>query len=197
MKRLIAYAATICLALAWAPAARSASLDFEGFLDTTPLTHQYPNVTFTNATVLTAGLSLNEVDFPPLSGTNVILDDSGAMNAVFSTPLSSWAGYLTYTSPLTLTFFGSGNAVLGVVNSAFSNNTAAGGDAGSAPNELLFFSSLAGIEGVQILGDPGGGSFTADDWELTASAVSDVPEPALLAPVGAILLILFRRGRSL
>ena len=54
--------------------AASITLDFEGLPDSTILTTQYPGITFTNAIILTAGISLNEFEFPPHSGMNVVSD---------------------------------------------------------------------------------------------------------------------------
>ena len=39
------------------------TLEFEGFPDSTVLTTQYPGVTFTNAIILTAGISLTSSSF--------------------------------------------------------------------------------------------------------------------------------------
>jgi hypothetical protein len=54
-----------------AASAGSITLDFEGFPDSTILSTQYSGLTFTNAIILTAGISLNEFEFPPHSGVNV------------------------------------------------------------------------------------------------------------------------------
>ncbi len=48
--------------------AATLTFDFEALDDGTTLSAQLPGVTFANAVVLTAGLSLNEFDFPPASG---------------------------------------------------------------------------------------------------------------------------------
>jgi hypothetical protein len=53
------------------------SVDFEGLADSTSLTNQYAGLLFTNASVVTAGLSLNEIEFPPRSGVNVAIDTGG------------------------------------------------------------------------------------------------------------------------
>src|SRR5438445_3289421 len=45
--------------------------DFEGLVDGTSVGSLIPGLVFTNATVLTAGISLNDFDFPPHSGKNV------------------------------------------------------------------------------------------------------------------------------
>jgi hypothetical protein len=57
--------------------AETVTLNFDGFPDSTILTDQYPGVTFTNAIILTAGISVNEFEFPPHSGVNIVSDNGG------------------------------------------------------------------------------------------------------------------------
>jgi hypothetical protein len=165
-----------CIGLAlWVTPACAALINFEGYADSTPLTNQYSafGLNFANATVITAGFTLNESEFPPRSGSNVAFDDGGPITVSFSTPMKEVEGYFTYTVPLTLTFFNSSDATIGTANSAFASNLALSGDPGSAPNELIGLIWNAGIAKVIISGDPLGSSFTVDD--LT---VNPVPIPA-------------------
>ena len=57
--------------------ANAATIDFEGFPDSTVLTSQYLGLTFANTIVLTSGISLNEFELPPHSGVNVASDNNG------------------------------------------------------------------------------------------------------------------------
>src|SRR5947207_2203983 len=82
--------------------ASAATIDFEGFPDSTILTTQYPGLTFSNAMILTAGISLNEFELPPHSGVNVVSDNAGPMTLDFASPITSFSGYFTYLVPLTL-----------------------------------------------------------------------------------------------
>jgi hypothetical protein len=50
------------------------TLNFEGFPDSTILTTQYACVTFSNAIMLAAGISLNEFEFAPRSAADIISD---------------------------------------------------------------------------------------------------------------------------
>jgi hypothetical protein len=161
------------------------TIDFEGLPDSTPITNQYSSlgVDFSNATVLTAGISLNEFEFPPHSGDNVVFDDGGPMTLTFGTPVLDFGAYFTYLVPLTLSFFDSLSNLEGTVASAFSNNMALSGDLGSSPNEFLSFAWNPGISSVVIAGDPSGGSFTMDDVTATP-----VPEPSTLLLLGSSLL---------
>jgi hypothetical protein len=155
------------------------TLDFEGFSDSTVLTNQYPGVTFANATVITAGITLNEFELPPHSGTNVVFDDGGPMTISFATPVLSFGGYFTYYEPLTLQAFNASHTQIASATSAFSINVACGygppclGDPSSSPNEFLQVGFTAGISSVTITGDLAGTSFVLDDATITTG----VPEP--------------------
>lgn len=170
------------------------TIDFEGFPDSTILTNQYPGLSFNNAIILTAGISLNEFEFPPHSGVNVASDNNGPMTIDFSSPVSSVGGYFTYAEPLTLVAYNSSDQEVGSTASAFSSNMALSGDPGSSPNEFLSITE-PGIASLVITGDPNGGSFALDDLTYTSS----VPEPDTIALVfgGISLLVALIRGRSL
>src|SRR5712672_727975 len=127
------------------------TIDFDGFADSDILTNQVAGLTFANAAVLTAGISLNEFEFPPLSGSNVAFDAGGAMTIAFASPIDAFSGHFTYLTPLTVT-----------ATSSFLSNLVLSGDAGSLPNELLALVFSGGISRVVIAGDPAGGSFTLD-----------------------------------
>ena len=81
------------------------TVNFESFSDLDSVTNQVPGLTFSNATVLTAGVSLNEFEFPPHSPVNVIFDDGGLITIVFAQPAPQVAAFLTYTLPVTMTAF--------------------------------------------------------------------------------------------
>lgn len=168
-------------------------IDFENFADGDVLANQIAGLAFTNTAVLTAGISLNEVDFPPHSGTNVAFDNSGPMGIAFTTPILSFSAYFTYLEPLTLLAFDASNTQIGSTVSLFSNNTGTGGDPGSSPNELFQFSSIGPISSVSITGDAVGSSFVIDDVTLT-TGVAAVPEPSsLLLTLGCLGVLFFRR----
>ena len=172
-------------------------VDFETLSDSDALTSQLTDPTFANATVLAAGLSLNEFDFPPQSGTNVVTDDGGPITIDFASPLASVGGYLTYITQLTLEAYAGVN-LIGSVTSAFSNNSGTGGDLGSIPNEFLSLAG-AGITRLIISGDPGGSSFVLDDLTYTPASPTSVPEPGSLAliVIGAAFFGTGRRRRGL
>ncbi len=165
-------------------------IHFDGLGDSTFVTTQIPGVVFSNAITLTAGISLNELDFPPRSGSNVASDSGGPITLNFSSPSLDFLGYFTYVVPVTLRGFDASNHLLASVTSLFSTNTSSAGDPGSHPNELLEISSAAGFSRVVITGDPAGGSFTLDDAAITTGQVSSVPEPSPVVLTGLTMLLL-------
>ena len=185
------------------PVAGVVTIDFETFPDSTPIadstsiTTQFPGLTFTNTTVITAGVSLNEFELPPYSGVNVAFDDGGPISISFDTPVLSFGGYFTYYEPLTLAAFDISNNEVATATSAFSINVACDpgpvclGDPGSSPNEFLSVAFAGGISAVTITGDPGGGSFVMDDITYTTAAATTAPEPdSLLLILSAMAFIL-------
>jgi len=165
----------------------SVTLDFEGFPDSTILTTQYPGLTFTNTIILTAGISLNEFEFPPHSGVNVASDNNGPITIDFTTPITSFSGYFTYVEPLTLDGFDASNTEVASAMSLYSSNDALFGDPGSSPNEFIQISYAGEMSSVTITGDPAGGSFVMDDVTYATA----VPEPSsiillLIAGLGTL-----------
>lgn len=167
------------------------SIDFESLGDSESVTNQFSGlgVTFTNATVLTAGISLNEIEFPPHSGDNVVFDDGGAMTGIFSQPVIEVGGSFTYGVPITLTAFDALNNQVGSVTSSFTENFVS---SGNPPNEFLQVVFASGIARVTITGDNLGGSFVMDDFTFTP-AQQPIPEPStyllMLTGLGVILAI--------
>jgi hypothetical protein len=192
--RVLTLLLTVSLGLpAWANTV--SVINFEGLVEGTSLTNQFTGLTFTNATVLTAGSSLNEFEFPPQSGVNAVFDDGGGITISFSSPVLGVGGYFDYTAPVTLQAFDSSNTLLGSVTSSFSTNSALSGDPGSSPNEFLQLNFASGIAKVILIGDPSGGSFTFDDLSVTTSA--QVPEPGTVVLIlgGLMSSIRFRKQR--
>ncbi len=167
------------------------TIDFEGFPDSTILTNQYAGVTFSNAIILTAGISLNEFEFPPHSGANVVADNVGPMAITFANPVTSFSGYFTYAEPLIVQALNAANVEVASATSLFSTNDALFGDPGSSPNEFIQVAFESGISNVTITGGPNGESFTLDDVAYS----SPTPEPAILSLIlaGGLGLVVFRR----
>ncbi len=164
-------------------------LDFESFPDSTPLTTQFPGLTFSNATVITAGIGLDEFEFPPNSGTNVAFDDGAPITIDFAGPISIFGGYFTHTEPLTVTAFDANGNPVASASSLYSDNLGLSGDAGSSPNEYVGIDYDPGFSSVLIEADSGGDSFTMDDMTF------GTPEPGTAA-LGLIALALTLGGGS-
>ncbi len=168
-------------------------ITFEGFPDSTILTNQYPRFTFTNVIIFSAGISLNEFEFPPHSGTNVAVDNGGPMTIDFASPVTSFGGYFTYLEPLTLAGFNASDLQVATASSAFSTNDALFGDPGSSPNEFIDVSFTGGISSVTITGDPAGFSFTLDDATISGSATVPETGTVFLLLTSTVGILTFRR----
>jgi len=168
-------------------------LNFDTLADLEAVTQQYAGagVSFQNATALTAGFSLNEGEFPPRSGQNVLFDDGGGMTIMFSPGVFDVGGYFTYVVPLTLHAYDGGGALLGSLASAFQSNLAVSGDPGSSPNEFLELATTRQIARLTISGDPGGSSFVLDDLTISRA----LPEPSSLALIALGMFGLLVRRR--
>ena len=164
-------------------------INFDSLNDGDIVTTQYQSlgVTFSNTLVQTVGLSLNEFDFPPESGTNVVIDNGGPISITFVDPILTFGAYFTYLEPLTVDAFDASGDLVDVATSLFSDNLGYGdGDPGSSPDEFIPVTFGAGISSVTITGDPFGYSFAMDDATITdLPASTSVPEPGSLS----ILLI--------
>lgn len=196
MKTFIVCLLTIGLLAGGQPAA-AVTLNFEGLNDLDSVTSQFAGLTFANTIALVSGAaggSLNELEFPPHSGVTVVSDDSGAITITFDSPVASVSGFFTYSAALTITAFDALLAAIDTATSAFGSNTAASGDAGSTPNELLSVAAVSGIASLTIEGAADGGSFVLDDLTFVPLAV---PEPrmlgSLLCATAALLAVAARQ----
>lgn len=172
-------------------------VDFESLSTDDIVTTQFLGITFLNAITLTSDISLNQFEYPPHSGFNVISDNGGAITIDFSVPVTDLNGYFTYNASLILEGFDSLNSLVVTSNSSFTNNTALSGDAGSNPNELISLSYVNGLSKIVIRGDASGSSFVLDD--LSYSTIPAVPLPTTIVffITGLASLFLNTRQRKL
>ncbi|MBS1859364.1 MAG: hypothetical protein JST11_28580 [Acidobacteria bacterium] len=145
-------------------AQQSVTVDFESLPEGQAAGTQTPGYTFTNAMVLQSGVSLNEIEFPPRSGSKVVADIGGAMTIKFNAPVATFKGYFTHSVPLTVRAVDQSNRAFTQVSASQDNRAGSGG----APNEAVQVSADGGITQVTITGAAAGTSFTLDDMTLTA-----------------------------
>lgn len=178
--------------------ASATAINFDSLSDLDAVTTQFSGLTFSNTTAATAGITLNEFEFPPRSGANVVFDNGGAITIVFEGLQTTVGGFFTYAAQLTFTGFDVLNFVVGIDTSDFNSNLAISGDPGSSPNEFLEVLFAGGIKKVTIQGDLTGDSFTLDDLTFTGQ-ITSVPSPATVVLIGVGLAGLFggRRIREL
>jgi len=187
--RLSCFLPLLCLAVA--PALRAdITVTFESLAEGETLANQFAPlgvVVSGSPMVFTAGSWLNEFDFPPHSGVNVLVDVGGPMLFAFSPAVSSVSGYFTYTTLLTLGVYASDGTLLAAAQSA--------GGANLGSSERIGFNWPAGHIGfLSIAGDPAGSSFILDD--LTFGQAAQVPEPSSVLLIVPIAVFLFHGLRK-
>jgi hypothetical protein len=170
----------LALLLIGAAPSSAALIDFESLADLESVTNQFSSdgVVFANAVTLTAGVSLNEFDFPPSSGTKVISGlGPGPISAALTLGASQVNLQMTTSQISRVRFFDSLSAFLGEIL--------------VAPNlgshTLVSFVSSTPIASLSIDDPVTGNAFllTVDDFELVPSAV---PEPSMAALLASGLL---------
>lgn len=202
LRRSIAHLCGVLSTLFATAAANAATtvIDFDLLLDGDVLTNQIAGITFANATVLSAGVSLNDVEFPPRSSANVVLDAGGQMVIDFASPVNSVGGYFTYLTQLNLSAYGAGLNLLASDSSDFLTNLALSGEAGSSPNEFIGVSAPSAlITRIIVSGSAAGDSFVLDDltYEVRERRALPEPDPLLLLTTALVAASLGRRARTL
>jgi len=165
-------------------------IDFESLSDGDVITNQFSaqGVLFSNAVALAAGISLNEFEFPPHSGSVVAAATADPLEIDFTTPVDSFFAFFTYSDALTLRVFDPSNNLLSTISSAFSNNEAISGDAGSSPNEELGMNAPS-IGRITVTN--GNQAITMDDLTFTqATTVAAFPEPSAFVLLLSVLTVL-------
>jgi len=153
--------------------AQATPVTFEGLTDNLSLSNEISGLTFSGATVLTAGVSLNEFDFPPKSGDNVAASLAGLLEITFADMMDTVSGYFTYADSLTFSIYDTNGGLLASSQSAGVSNLGS--------NELITLSS----QGIALLRINSNSNFTLDDLSYSNASV---PEPAtiLLFAIGVI-----------
>lgn len=187
-KRTTVIAIVIALCLSFASQFTFAlPLDFEDFTDSSPLTNEIIGFTFSGGTVLTAGVGLNEIDFPPRSGTNVLAALLGSLTVIANVPFGQFSAYFTFDEQLMFSGFDVAGNLLFSFNSPINSNLGSNSLIGFAAPEI---SSL-------VIATQGSTPFTMDDLDVSTVTVT-VPEPGTLAllPLGLLAAAYIRRRRN-
>lgn len=165
--------------------AKATVLTFDGLPDNLSLSNEIPGLNFSGATVLTAGLSLNEFDFPPISGANVAASLTNLLEITFLGLTDTVSGYFTYGDSLSLSIYDINGGLLANSQSAGGNNLGS--------NELI---TLSG-QGISLLRVSSNSNFTLDDLSFS-NAAAGVPEPTtiVLLAIGALGLRMSRFKRN-
>lgn len=180
-------AATLVIALASASTAHAALIDFESLGLNEVVTNQFAadGVVFGNAITLVSGITLNEFDFPPSSGSNVLSGlGNGPLTAdlLFDVP---HVGFQITTSDIArVRYFDSLNALLGevLVNPNLGEHT-------------LVSLDSPGISSVSVSSQASGSAFflAVDDFEFSSHAVPE-PTTVILMTCGLAPLVVKRRA---
>jgi hypothetical protein len=169
----------LALTLAFVRPADAALIDFESLALDEIVTNQFAGqgVVFGNAVTLVAFITLNEFDFPPSSGTNVISGLGPSPLTAALSPGASHVGFHITTADTALVqFFDSLDVLLGQTTV----------DPNLGGNTLVEFDS-PGIASVSIASQATENAFllTVDDFEFLSP--SPAPEPsAVLLMVSAL-----------
>jgi hypothetical protein len=161
------------------------TLTFDDLPNEALLTNQLPGILVEGAAVLQARISLNELEFPPLSGDRVLAQTEGPVVFQFQAPIKSFRAHFTYLSPITVSAYNKDGSLLSRVTSRHWTNSALSGGPGSLPNEQLDISSDTGIHRIELNTPLGKYSFALDN--LTYQALHDVsPQPEIVLPAGGM-----------
>lgn len=164
--------------------AQATVLTFEGLPDNLSLSNEVSGLTFNGATVLTAGLSLNEFDFPPISGDNVAASLTNLLEVTFLGLTDTVSGYFTYGDSLSLSSYDINGGLLASSQSAGVNNLGS--------NELI---TLSG-QGISLLRVSSNSNFTLDDLSFSNAAAVPEPTTIVLLAIGALGLGMSRFNRN-
>ena len=145
-------------------------LDFESLPDQLMASNEYAGLGLSmmqGAVTLTAGFSLNEIDFPPHSGVVALANEltTSPLELLFSAPTNGLSAWFTYSGPLSITSYSVDGTLLGTVSSLSSVNI--------GQSELIDF----GFSNVGRVVVQSADYYILDDLRFDSNGV---PEPASL-----------------
>lgn len=182
LTRRLAAGLLTAFGLAVGSGVQAALVDFEAFNDGALLVSEVPGLTVSGGTVLSAGIGLNELDFPPTSGVNVLAALSGPLSLDFGAPTMASA-YMAAGDQLSISAFDEFGQLLATYDTPFAANL-------GAPQLFDFGWVGASRYSLQSMQ-----AFVIDD--LIFAAATGIPEPSSLAlsvaPLSALAWVLLRR----
>jgi hypothetical protein len=161
------------------------TINFDGLPDSTAVGDTYASagIHFAHGIALTAGVSLNEIQFPPHSGTGVLADGGSTIVITFDSAASGISAYFAHLNQLTFTAFDAGGGLLGTYSSPLTSFT------GGTEQIGLGFSGVSELD----ISAQTPSTYMLDDLSFqTGATPSGVPDSGstltLLAMAGLALL---------
>lgn len=181
--------------------AGATTINFDTLTDLSSIFQQYQaqGVTFTNAIALEAGLSLNDLLFPPRSGNVAAAPTNTSITLTFNGTTNFVSGYFTYASAVALQAYDAANTLVGQTNTPGNCTDNTIGSACGSPNLLLSLNTATAFSRVVI--SSADGMFALDDLNFTAPTATTsgsatlVPEPSFALLSAACLGLFLRRRR--
>lgn len=187
-KVMLSFAVVVASFTAIQAVAVPLELDFEDLSDLTNADELYSTygVHFNNAISLTAGFSLNEIDYPPSSGDVAIGDDLAPIEIIFDSPTDNIYANFTYGSQLTFSAYDAYGAVIGTYIHSYLENY------GSSEKIDLNFTGIS----LLVISGEWTGSFIMDDFGFNSTNAVPEPSTAILFGVGFLALCgIIRKNR--